>query len=217
MKTTPAVSPSKQFQLGGKHHPSTVTATPVVSAGSGCQYARPQTQGSRGGGRSSGLGRGKMAAMKVADEPGTSEAYQEAPAGPSELRDTVLLFSTLVRVLFDTGVTHSFISRALVVSMGLKMEELDYPLAVSHPMGGRTRLRYVCPSCIVYLGDCRTTCNFVVLSMTQFDVILGMDWLASRSARLDCENRKIVLQGEEGDLIHFRCDHGDEDWDAHTR
>lgn len=111
-----------------------------------------------------------MAAM-VADELGISGATE----GPSELRGTVLLFSTLVRALFDTGASHSFISQPLVASMGLPMEELDYPLTMSNPMGGRTRLRYVCPSCTVYLGEYRLVCDFIVLSMTHFNITFGMD------------------------------------------
>lgn len=139
--------------------------------------------------------------MAVADESGTSGAYQDVPVRPFELRGTVLLFSTLVCALFHTDATHSFISRVLVSSMGLKMEELGYPLVVSNSVSGRTRLRYVCPSCVVYLGeqvDLRFHC---------------LDWLTSYSARLDCENRRIVLQGEDGNLIHVQCDRGNKKLD----
>ncbi|GAB2214162.1 hypothetical protein Droror1_Dr00018502 [Drosera rotundifolia] len=49
------------------------------------------------------------------------------------------------------------------------------------------------------------------------DVLFGMDWLASRDARLDYGDRRVVLWGEDGDIIQFRCDRGDKDLDAHFR
>lgn len=179
------------------------------------QFAQPQTQISRGGGREDGSGRGKMTAMVAADEPGTLGTHQETPVRPFELRGTVLLFGTLVRALFDTCASHSFISQALVDTLGLRVERLDYPLLVKNPMGGQTRLQYVCPSCIVYLEEHRLMCNFIVLNMTYFDVIFGMDWLVSHNARIDCGDRRIILQGEDGDFVHFVGDRGDKDLDTH--
>lgn len=46
--------------------------------------------------------------------------------------------------------------------------------------------------------------NLMLLDMTNFDVILGMDWLASCHATLDCHNKSIKfnIYGESTFMFH---------------
>jgi hypothetical protein len=43
--------------------------------------------------------------------------------------------------------------------------------------------------------------NLIVMKMYDFDVILGMDWLATHHAVLDCKNRRIYVMIPGGEKI----------------
>ncbi|GAB2285939.1 hypothetical protein Dimus_039735 [Dionaea muscipula] len=127
-------------------------------------------------------------------------------AGSAALRGTLLLFNTWVRALFDTGASHSFISSAIVTSLGLETEDLDIPLIVMTPMGDRARLETVCRACKVGFGDHRLSCDFVVLTFSDFDIMFGMDWLSRRRVTIDYFSRRITIYGLKGGYFHFMGD-----------
>ena len=45
--------------------------------------------------------------------------------------------------------------------------------------------------------------NFIVLDMTSLDVILGMNWLSSYRATIDCFQHQVTFCIPEGDRFHF--------------
>ena len=86
------------------------------------------------------------------------------------------MFNSWARVLIDTGVSHSFIGSSFALELGLEAEVLDSVLLLDTHVGGGMTLRCVCRSCEIEIGDQHFMFNFIVLDMTSFDVILGMDW-----------------------------------------
>ena len=50
--------------------------------------------------------------------------------------------------------------------------------------------------------------EFIVLDMTSFDVILGMDWLTGYRATIDCVRHRVTFCTPEGDHFHFMGDRG---------
>ena len=50
------------------------------------------------------------------------------------------MYNTWVCVLFDTGATHSFISKSCVDSLGLKAERVENSLLIESPMGMNSRV-----------------------------------------------------------------------------
>ena len=50
--------------------------------------------------------------------------------------------------------------------------------------------------------------DFIVLHMTSFDVILGMDWLIGYQATIDCVRHRVTFCTPEGDHFHFVGDRG---------
>ena len=85
------------------------------------------------------------------------------------------MFSSWARVLVDTGATHSFIASSFVAALGLEASPLDPPLYVDTPIGGRVMLDRVCRECDLTIKERTFVFDFIVLDMTAFDVILGMD------------------------------------------
>ena len=61
----------------------------------------------------------------------------------------------------------------------------------------------VCRACEVTLADVRFTCDLFPLEMSVFDVILGMNWLSSVEAKIDCFRRRVVFRTPEGSWSTF--------------
>lgn len=62
---------------------------------------------------------------------------------------------------------------------------------VATPMGKSMLVEYVCHSYEVSMSSRESMVNLMVLDMADFDVILGMDWLASYCTTLDCHNKTM--------------------------
>ena len=60
------------------------------------------------------------------------------------MESSLVLFSTGVKVLFDTGASHFFISTACAISLGLKLKHLEYPISVGIPTGNSVHLSHYC-------------------------------------------------------------------------
>ncbi|GFY91510.1 hypothetical protein Acr_07g0017060 [Actinidia rufa] len=89
------------------------------------------------------------------------------------------------------------------VVRGFKVEVLDLVLMLDTPVGGRTILRRICRSCEIEIGDRRFVFDFIVLDMTSFDIILGMDRLTGYHATIDCVRHRVTFCTSEGDHFHF--------------
>ena len=94
----------------------------------------------------------------------------------------ILVYSTWVRVLFDTGATYSFISASCANALGLKKERVENLLLIESLMGTNSRVDRICKWCVITLVDRALNVDLRNLDMTRYDVILGMDWLTVYSA-----------------------------------
>lgn len=51
----------------------------------------------------------------------------------------------------------------------------------------------VCRSCILGIEDRELSVNLILLNMKDFDVILGIDWLATHHAIIHCYSKEVVF------------------------
>ena len=93
--------------------------------------------------------------------------------------------------MFDPGSTHSYVSPYFATQFGKQPVLLDHPFHVSTPVGDSLLVEYVFKSYLITVDGRETVADLIVLDMLDFDVILGMDWLASCHATLDC-HAKVV-------------------------
>ncbi|RVW45638.1 RNA-directed DNA polymerase-like [Vitis vinifera] len=105
----------------------------------------------------------------------------------------ILVYSTWVRVLFDTGATHSFISASCANTLGLKMEMVENLLLIESPMGTNSRIDRICKGCVITLENRALKVDLRILDMIGYDVILGMDWLTVYRALIDCHRHRIIF------------------------
>ncbi|XP_059627390.1 uncharacterized protein LOC132270213 [Cornus florida] len=102
-----------------------------------------------------------------------------------------LVSHSWARVLFDSGASYSFIALSFVRALGLEASQLDRPLCVDMPVGGSIALSRVCRSCSITITRFVLKFDLILLEMTGFDVILGMDWLSSFRAVIDCFRGRV--------------------------
>ena len=93
------------------------------------------------------------------------------------MQGTFLLSRLWARVLFDSSASHSFIAASVVVELGLEVEALEGPMYVSSPLGTRARIGMICQGCELEISGILLTVYLRVMDMSEFDVILMMDWL----------------------------------------
>ncbi|XP_043721170.1 uncharacterized protein LOC122668700 [Telopea speciosissima] len=113
---------------------------------------------------------------------------------------TILICDHPAYTLFDTGATHSFVSPSFAKRIGVLPKSLSEGLAVSTPTGSRIDLNTLYEPCAVRIAGRIVNAHLILLDMTDFDVILGMDWLSAYKANVLCAERKIVFQpkGKKG-------------------
>ena len=109
-------------------------------------------------------------------------------------------------MLFDSVASHSFIAASVVIELGLKVETLEEPLYVSSPLGIRARIGMICRGCELEISRILLTVDLRVMDMSEFDVILGMDWLTAYRVVIDCERKRVTAYTQNGILVVFQGD-----------
>ena len=100
-----------------------------------------------------------------------------------------LLSCLWARVLFDSCASHSFIVASCVNVLGLKVESLGKPLHVSSPLRIRVMIDKICQDCELEIYGILLTMDLGVMDMSDFDVILGMNWLTAHRVVIDCDRK----------------------------
>ena len=95
-------------------------------------------------------------------------------------------------VLFDSGASHSFIATSVVIELRLEVETLEEPLYVSSPLGIMARIGMICRDCELEILGTLLTVDLRIIDMSEFDVILGMDWVIAYMVIIDCERRRVT-------------------------
>ena len=120
----------------------------------------------------------------------------------------ILCFSTWTHVLFDYEASHSFIFASFASMLNLEFVPLHSSLYVETLVGGKMEAKWVYDACVLYIEGYEVTIDLVLLDMSAFDVIVGMDWLAQHHAVLDCYLKKVTFQISSGSYTNFYGDQG---------
>ena len=73
------------------------------------------------------------------------------------------------------------------------MHLLDRLLEISSPFGRKTIINSEVRDCVISFDGYELITNLTLLDMGEFDTILGMDWLSTWHATLDCFAKKICF------------------------
>ena len=112
-------------------------------------------------------------------------------------------------MLFDFGASHSFIVASVVTELSLEVETLEEPMYVSSPLGIRARIGMICRGCELENSGILLTEDLRIMDISEFDVILRMDWLTTYRVVIDCEHRRVTTYRQDGTCVVFQGDKHD--------
>ena len=103
---------------------------------------------------------------------------------------TLNICSKVAHVLFDFGSSYSFISPAFADILHMSSELLDCELWVSTPSGVMLCAQWVYRSCVINIASRDLIAD---LHMYDFNAILGMDWLSTYHAVVECFKKRVIF------------------------
>ena len=83
------------------------------------------------------------------------------------------------------------------------MEKLLY---VSSPLGTRVSVDLMCQDCELEIFRILLSVDLRVMDMSEFDVILGMDWLTAHRVVIDCDRRRVNVYTKDSIIVTFQGD-----------
>ena len=84
------------------------------------------------------------------------------------------------------------------------LETLEEPLHVNSTLGIRARIRMLGRGCELEISRTLLTVDLRIMDMSEFDVILGMDWLTVYKVVIDCERRRVTAYTQDGTRVVFQ-------------
>ena len=176
--------------------------------GSGAQFQRasghggPDTQTGQTSGGSFSTGQQFALAARGRGQRGQPPARgrvyamisQEAQATPDVVTGTLSIFGDDARVLIDPGATNSFISREYVARVRMTPVPLGCGLEIATPTGESLWPSQMLKGSLFSIEGQDMEADLIVIDLKGLDVILGMDWLASNYASMDCFRKEVILR-----------------------
>jgi hypothetical protein len=117
---------------------------------------------------------------------------RNTPEGASVLTGIFSIRGFLVKVLFDSDATHSFINEKILGKLGLMSCRMNRPFLITTP-GGRVTTGSLVMRVPLELGSKIVPTNLLALSLEGIDVIVGMDWLTQHQVVLDIATRMVEI------------------------
>ena len=90
-----------------------------------------------------------------------------------------------------------------VKDLGLEVETFEEPLHVSSPLRTRVNVDHICQDCELEISGILLIVDLRVMDMSEFDVILGMDWLMVHRVVIDCDCRRITANTQDDVCVMF--------------
>jgi predicted aspartyl protease len=115
---------------------------------------------------------------------------EDVPKGERVLAGTFSLNGHLVVILFDSGASHDFISKACTQKCQLVIEHMSKPYMILTP-GGNIITKQLVINAPLNLGGKVYKMHLIILDSQGIDVILGMNWMRDHKALLDTASRTV--------------------------
>lgn len=90
--------------------------------------------------------------------------------------------------------------------LGLEPGHLDTPLVMSLLLRNTITLGLVCKDCLINIMGKDMIIDLIILVMSQFNIILGMDWLTAYHAMLDYFEKLVIFFIPNQKLFVFNHD-----------
>ncbi|TYK22548.1 retrotransposon protein, putative, Ty3-gypsy subclass [Cucumis melo var. makuwa] len=129
---------------------------------------------------------------------------QEAKDAPDVITGTILICNVPTDVLFDLGVTHSFVSSILLTKLNRMLEPLSEEFTIYTLVGDVLLVNGVLRNCEILVEGTNMLVDLLPLELQKLDVILGMDFLFAHYASMDCHKKEVVFRKSDFAKVDFR-------------
>jgi hypothetical protein len=111
-----------------------------------------------------------------------------------------LINSILTSVLFDSGASHSFVTKSFMEKHNIANYPLKKKLLIRSP-GGELRATHSCPQTKIEMRGLSFLVELLILESSGIDVILGIDYLTKYDGVISCAKRMVTLTSPQGERI----------------
>jgi hypothetical protein len=125
---------------------------------------------------------------------------EDIPEGEQVIAGTFSLNGQPMVILFDSGATHDFISKAYTQRHQLVTEHIITPYLIRTP-GGNISTKQLVMATPIHLAGRLLKTNQIVLEDQGIDVILEMGWMNRHKAVLDIADRTVHLESPTHDSV----------------
>ncbi|KAL6323506.1 hypothetical protein AAG906_039083 [Vitis piasezkii] len=125
--------------------------------------------------------------------------HRDAQATSDVVTSTLRIHTLFSRALIDPGSTHSFVFISFPGFLGMLIDNMDFDLFVATPLGDFVVVNKILRDFCAMIGYREMTVDLVLLELQDFDVILGIDSLASYLASADCFGKRVIFEGKHVD------------------
>ena len=84
------------------------------------------------------------------------------------------------------------------------LETLEESLYVNSPIRIKARIGTICRGCELEISGTLLTVDLRILEMSEFEVILGMDWMTVYMVVIDCERRRVTAYTQDSTCVVFQ-------------
>jgi hypothetical protein len=109
-----------------------------------------------------------------------------------------MISNHLVSILINPGSNLSYIAPKVVDKGKIHPQKHTKPWLAQLATGTKRRVAEVIPTHQLMLGKFPTQETLNILPLGSYDLFIGMDWLASHKARLDCYHKTLECVSKEG-------------------
>ncbi|XP_062080270.1 uncharacterized protein LOC133785025 [Humulus lupulus] len=127
----------------------------------------------------------------------------EAEASPSIITGQIPMANTTCKVLFDYGESHSFISIRTVKIVNAPNELFNVGFGTMLPLREIAISKNWVKVVPLWIDGRKLYVNLIALDLSDFDVILGMNFLSKYGVSINCKRKKVVFAPKGGDSFEF--------------
>jgi predicted aspartyl protease len=124
----------------------------------------------------------------------------EIPEGTPIMMGTFSINHYPVIILFDSGATHSFISKDCGTKVGLDIYFINEAYRIITP-SGKILSNQICRMVSIQLGSHPIKTDLLVIDLKEMDVLLGVNWMTQNHVSLDISSRTVEINFPEHEPI----------------
>jgi hypothetical protein len=109
-----------------------------------------------------------------------------------------------MHVLFDSGATQFFIANKNVTKLSKEIKRVEKGFIIRTPLGETVETNVVFEGVGININGCELEADLIPLELSDFDIILGMNWLGKNKACLDCFTKTVTFKGAKGETMVFK-------------